>query len=118
MVRARVLVLRECIWNASTVSLVIPAFDDTGSLGSTPRRVLYPPGFMVLPWMTASRFLAGIREAELTPTTFSSPIISLFSFLSFSDPPIKYLCCLLGLLYIYIYIIVLTTDVSHIYIYI
>ena len=43
--RARViLVLRECLWNAPTVSLVFPAFEDTGSLGSPPRRVVYPPG--------------------------------------------------------------------------
>ena len=43
-VRARViLVLRECIWNAPAVSLVFPAFDDTGSLDSSPRQVVYPP---------------------------------------------------------------------------
>ena len=31
--RARViLVLRECIWNASAVSLVLPALDDIGSM--------------------------------------------------------------------------------------
>ena len=43
--RARViLVLRECIWNALTVSLVLPAFGDTGSLVS-PRQVVYSPGF-------------------------------------------------------------------------
>ena len=43
--RARViLVLRECIWNASAVSLVLPTFDDTGSLGSPPRQVVYVPG--------------------------------------------------------------------------
>ena len=29
-----ILVLRECILNAPAVSLVPPAFDDTGSLGS------------------------------------------------------------------------------------
>ena len=37
-------ILRECIWNAPTVSLVVPAFDDTGSLGSPPRHAVYPPG--------------------------------------------------------------------------
>ena len=37
--RARViLVLRECIWNAPAMSLVLPAFDDTGSLGSPLRQ--------------------------------------------------------------------------------
>ena len=35
--RARViLLLCECIWNAPSVSLVLLAFDDTGSLGSPP----------------------------------------------------------------------------------
>ena len=39
--RARVIfVLREFIWNASAVSLVLPFFDDTGSLGSSPRQVV------------------------------------------------------------------------------
>ena len=51
------LVLRECIWNAPAVSLVLTTFDDTGSLGSPPRQVVYPPGSMVPPWVTASRFL-------------------------------------------------------------
>ena len=37
-----ILVLRECIWNAPAVSLVLPAFDDIGSLGSPPRQVVYP----------------------------------------------------------------------------
>ena len=38
-----ILVLCECIWNEPAVSLVLPTFDDTGSLGS-PRRVVYPRG--------------------------------------------------------------------------
>ena len=43
MSRARViLVLRECIWNAPAVSLVLPVFDDTGSLGSPPRQLVSP----------------------------------------------------------------------------
>ena len=29
-----ILILHECIWNAPVVSLVLPAFEDTGSLGS------------------------------------------------------------------------------------
>ena len=40
-----VLVLSECIWNVSEVSLVLPAFDDAGSLGSPLRRVVCPRGF-------------------------------------------------------------------------
>ena len=52
-----ILVLSECIWNAPAV---LPTFDDTGSLGSHPRRVVYPPGSIL---GDASRFLAGIREA-------------------------------------------------------
>ena len=44
-VRAHViLVLRECIWNVLMVSLELLTFDDTGSLGSPPRLVIYPPG--------------------------------------------------------------------------
>ena len=42
--RARViLVLHECIWNKPAVSFVHPAFDDTSSLGSPPRKVVYHP---------------------------------------------------------------------------
>ena len=74
--RARViLVLCECIWNVPTVSLVLPPFDDTGSLGSPPHQVVYPAGFMVSPWATASCFLAGNREAPLKSTTFSSLLL-------------------------------------------
>ena len=76
MARARVvLVLRESIWNTPRVSLVSSAFSDTGSLGSTPRQVVYPPASMVPPWVTASIFLPGNREAELKPTTFSSLLL-------------------------------------------
>ena len=39
-----ILVLREYTWNAPALSLVFPAFDDTGSFGSPPRQVVYPPG--------------------------------------------------------------------------
>ena len=38
-----ILVLCECIWNAPPVPLVLPAFDDAGSLGSPPRPVVCPP---------------------------------------------------------------------------
>ena len=80
---ALVIVLRECIWNTPVVLLFFQAFDDTGSLGSPPRQVGYPPGSMVSPWVTASSSLAGNREAELKPNTFS-PL--LLSYLSTSDP--------------------------------
>ena len=41
-----ILVLRECrsIWNAPGVSLVLLTFNDTVSLGSPPRQVVYPLG--------------------------------------------------------------------------
>ena len=45
--RYRVIILRECIWNAPAVSLVLPAFDDTGSLGFPPRRMGLSPVFNV-----------------------------------------------------------------------
>ena len=65
-----IFVLRECIWNAPLLSLVLPAFDNTGSLGSLPCRVIYPlgstlGGCLLLP-------PAGNREVELKPTPFSS----------------------------------------------
>ena len=42
--RTRVfLVIRECIWNAPAISLVLSAFDDISSLGAPPRQVVYPP---------------------------------------------------------------------------
>ena len=73
--RARViLVLRERILNAPAASLVHPASDDAGSLCSS-HRVVYPPGSMVPPWVTTSRLLAGNREVELKPTTFSSLLL-------------------------------------------
>ena len=51
-----ILVLRECIWNAPAVSLVLLALHDTGSLGFPPRRVVYPPG------VTVFNLLEGNRE--------------------------------------------------------
>ena len=57
-----ILVLCEYIWNASVVSLVLQAFDDTGSLSFPTHRVVYP---LVLSWMTTSCFLAVSREADL-----------------------------------------------------
>ena len=63
----------ECMWNALVVLLGLPTFDDTGSLGSHPRRVFYRPSVSAL--VTESRFLAGNREAKLKPTTFSSLLI-------------------------------------------
>ena len=74
--------LSECVWNAPAVSLVPPAFDVTGSLGSPPRLVVYPPGSMVTLLVTDSRFLARNREAELKLLTFSSLLLFLV-FLSF-----------------------------------
>ena len=40
-----ILLLRECICNGPAVSLVLPLFDDTGSLGSPPHQVVYLPWF-------------------------------------------------------------------------
>ena len=37
---ACVIFLRECIWNAPMTSLVLSAFDDTGSLGSSLHQVV------------------------------------------------------------------------------
>ena len=56
-----ILVLRECIWHTPAVSLVLPSFDDTGSLGSLPRQIVYPLGSMAPPWVTAYRVIRGNR---------------------------------------------------------
>ena len=100
--RVRVIfVLREYIWNALAVFLVLLPFNDTGSLGPPPRQVVYPFGSMVPPWITASRSLVRNREAELKPTTFSSPTFLCFPVFPLLRTPQRYStleCCLLGLL--------------------
>ena len=50
------------------VSLVLPAFDDTCSLGSPPRKVVYHASVSTV--VTESLFLEGNREAKLKPTTY------------------------------------------------
>ena len=82
-----ILVLHECTWNAAAVSLVLPAFDDTGSIGSPPHHMVYPPGSMVPLWVTASYFLAGNREAELNLTTLSSLLLFRVFFFPLLLPP-------------------------------
>ena len=96
-----ILVLRERIWNVHVpaASLLFPAFDNTGSLGFP---LIYSPRSMVPPWVTASRFLAGNKEAELKPTTFSL-FTSTFPYFSVFPLLILQRCstsesCLLGLL--------------------
>ena len=42
-----ILVLLECICNELAFSLVLLIFDDTGSLGSLPLQMVYPPCSMV-----------------------------------------------------------------------
>ena len=83
-----ILVLREYIWNAPAVSLVLPAFDYTAYLGSPPHQLGHPPGSVVPHWVTASCFLAGNKEAELKPTTFSSLLVFRV-FLSFFSPDLS-----------------------------
>ena len=75
-----ILVLPECIWNVSAVSLVLPGFDDTSSLGSPPCEVVYPPSSMIPPWVTVSRFFTVNIEAELKTQHFLfTPIFPFFS---------------------------------------
>ena len=65
--RARVIhVLHEA------VSLLLPAFDDTGSLGYLFAGWSIP---LVPPWVSTSCFHPGNRVAELRPTTFSSLLL-------------------------------------------
>ena len=95
------------IWDAPAISLVLSPIDDTSSLGSPPRQVLYP---LVSPRVTTSRFLAGNREAELKPTTFSILLFfRVFLFFLFSWPrsdivPMIVACCSYSFVIIYIYI--------------
>ena len=57
----------------------------------------HPPGYMVPPWMTASRFLAGNTEAELNPTSFSSLLfLRDFIFFLFSSQPASRVILLVG----------------------
>ena len=82
-----ILVVREFIWNAFVVLLVLSTFDDTGSLGYPSRRVVYRPSVSTL--VTASHVLAGNMEAELKSATFSSLLlfnVFLSSLFSFSAP--------------------------------
>ena len=72
-----VIVLLGCIWNAPTVSLVLPAFDDTGSLGFPPRRVFYRPSISTL--VTASRFLADNRKSKSEEKVVGFSSASLFA---------------------------------------
>ena len=61
----------------------LTSLDDTGSLGSPPRRVVYSPGSTLGDCLL---FLAGNREAELKLTTFSSLLLFRI-FLSFLFSP-------------------------------
>ena len=89
-----ILVVRETVWNALVILLVLQTFDDTGSLDYPPGRVIYRPS--VSPLVTASSFLVRNKEVELKPTTFSSLLFPVF--LSFLSSDIAPECCLLGLL--------------------
>ena len=94
-----IFVLRECTWNASAVSLVLPATNDTVFPDYPPRRMVYHTSVSSL--VTVSRFLRGNREAELKPTTFSSFLFSCFPASPILLTPQRYStfeCCLLGLL--------------------
>ena len=93
-----ILVLRECIWNTPAVSLVLQTFDDSGSMGYHPRQVVYPPVSMVLPWVTASRFLAGNRDAE--PPFSLHSYFSVFSCLSSFIVTLSAACCVCSLIII------------------
>ena len=80
-----ILVLCTCIWNAPAFLLILSAFDDTGSLGYHPRRMVYRPSVSNL--VTTFRFSSGNRDTELKPTTFSSSNFAFFLSLLFSWPP-------------------------------
>ena len=83
------------------VSLVLPTFDDTGSLDFLMCQVVI---FMVPPWVTTSCFLMGNRETELKPTTFPSlllfPCFSVFPLLL---TPQQYAIIIIIIYYYYYY---------------
>ena len=54
-----ILVLREYIRDAPAVLLVLPPFDDTGSMGSPLRQMVSPPGSMVPPLGNCLSFPCG-----------------------------------------------------------
>ena len=103
----------ECIWNAPAVSLVLPAFDETGSHGSPPRRVVYHQSVSTLGdflSFSCSEYGGWIETHHFLFTPF--PCFPLSS----SPSPQRYSifeCCLLGLLFfnnnnnnIYIYLFI------------
>ena len=65
--------IRECIRNALGFFLVIPTFDDTGSLGYPSRRMVYRPSVSTLG--DSFPFHSWNMEAELKPTNFSSLLL-------------------------------------------
>ena len=67
------------------VLICLLTFDDTGSLCYPLHKVIYLSSFSTL--VTAFRFLARNREAELKPTTFFQSSFSLISCLSSSPEP-------------------------------
>ena len=98
IVSARVILVFVNAYRMCPRSLVLPAFDDSGSLGSLPRPVVYPSALTLGDCL---QFLAGNGEAELKPITFSSLLLfRVFLSFLFSWPlsDIVPLCCLLGLL--------------------
>ena len=64
-----ILVVRECIKKALVVLLVLPTFEDIGSLGYLLRRSIY--SLSVFYMVIVSRFLAGKRKVDLKRITFS-----------------------------------------------
>ena len=77
-----VLVVCGYIWNALVVLLRLLTFDGTGFLGYPLRRVVYRQSVSTL--VAASHSLAGNREADLKPSTFSSLLLFCFFRLSSS----------------------------------
>ena len=81
-----ILVLRDNIWNALSVLLVLPAFDGTGSLDYPQCWEVYHQTGSTL--VSTSRFLEGNKEAKLKPTTFFTSIFQCFSvFILLLTPP-------------------------------
>ena len=94
-----ILVLRKCIWNARMVSLVLPAFDGTRSLGFPTRRVVYSPGSTLndCPLFPCGEYGTWSKTHQFlfTPTF---PCFLIFPLLLNPQRYNTLECCLLGLL--------------------
>ena len=84
--RSCLFVLRECIWNAPSVSHFLSTLNDNGSLGFPLRRMVYPPSSTLddcLPF-SCGEYGGCDKSHHFLSFTFTSPC---FTVLSLIQPP-------------------------------